>query len=576
MSTFTERIQAPSSYKIYLAEIDIMQVLEHAVNYRAYTNLVNLDISYSFIDSQFLSGVETIDIANIGSMKSDGTLLAKVASAADVQNTDMIFYWDLANKNLYFRLQNGDRWRLHRVTIGEVFGVAKPAVNFADFGYEGRLLTFPGINREKDPLSFGRLSYKGGRIEIRNDDGYFDTFCEDQDTVEAVCRVKQGFRGFSYSEFVQTAVGIAERYSIGPSVFAVDFRDPRGKLENKIPAAVFDQTTYPDLKDSNVGKSIPVAYGVLRNVPVICTNEDESPTPADYDFKLADTTYHGIGAITEVRVEGVAKTPSASSLANATFSLAAADYSPGDEVRVDFSGYVDALDALIDNPLDIIRDLLTTYYPIKYNANFFNTTEWEAAKAASPDVHYWSDKPVEIEKIIEEICNSTFVSIIPTPDERYTARYFDAGAGVAQSFTREQVMGTPTIEVDSTEMLRYVRVGYDRDWAGDDKDPFKYYTHDSEDERISRLQTFETLLTNQTDALAFAQKVLAILGVEYKPFDVELKLQALEREIMDVIQVEVWRARKAMLGTVKAEIIGIRQNPEKAGMTLNCRMLEVV
>lgn len=509
-------------------------------------------------------------------MRSDGLLLQLVSSAADVQTNELSFYWDQTAKNLYFHLQNGDTWSIHRVTVGEVFGVASQAINWEAFGYEGRLLKFPGIDRDKDPLFFGRLYYPEGRLEINNEDGFFDTFCLDRDTVEAVCRVKQGFAGFDYPDFVQTSEGIAEKYSIGPDVFAVDFRDRRSRLEKKIPDAEFDQDTYPDLKDNNIGKSIPIGHGVLRNVPVICTNEEEAPPPANYNFKLVDTAYHSIKEITTVWVEGVAKAPSATDLDEATFSLAAADYSPGDEVRVDFSSYVDALGNLISNPLDIIRDLLTTYYPINYNNNYFDTGEWEVAKANSRDVHYFANKPVEIEKIIEDICNSTFLSIIPLADGRYTARYYNPYAPTLQTVRREEVLKTPTIEFISTQMLRYVRVGYDRDWAGDDDDPFKYYTHDSGDERTARQKTFETLLTNKADAIAFAQTIILLTGDEYKPFDVELKLQALEREVMDFIEVEVWRPAKKMLGWVKAEVLGIHQKPDEAGMTLNCRVIEIL
>lgn len=245
---------------------------------------------------------------------------------------------------------------------------------------------------------------------------------------------------------------------------------------------------------------------------------------------------------------------------------------------MDFSGYVDALGNLIDNPMDIIRDLLTTYYPVSYNANFFDTGEWEVAKAASSDVHFFADKPVEIEKIIEEICGSTFISIIPLTDGRYTARYFNPYAPVVQSFTKEKLLEipSPTVDYDSTKMLRYVRVGYDRDWAESGDEAFKYYPYDSGEERVSRMQTFPTLLTNAADAQAFAERALQIVGMEYKPFDVKPKLQALGREIMDIIQVEIWRPKKKMLGTVKAEILGIHQDPEQAAMTLKCRITEVL
>jgi len=211
MSTFAELIKKPSSKKIYIAEIDITKLLSFAVNWRAFCYLVNLDVSYPDdpeIATEFLNGVESITITQIGSMRSDGMLLQPVDSSSNVQENELSFYWDSTNKDLYFHLQNGDEPELHRLTIGEVFGIANFTDDYGGFIYESRLLSFPGIDRRKDPLFFGKIAFESGRLEWDNHDGFFDTFCEDRDVVNAVCRVKQGFPELDFSDFKQTSSGI--------------------------------------------------------------------------------------------------------------------------------------------------------------------------------------------------------------------------------------------------------------------------------------------------------------------------------------------------------------------------------
>jgi hypothetical protein len=569
-----------NSKKILLFEMDIGQTQEFWTNWRAGSWFVNFDMDYPNIDSSLLSGVEAQDVTTIGSVKQGGSSLRKVASKEDVQENDSSFYYDPLFKSLYIHLSNGDSPNIHIVTIGVSYGFANHAGIYGDNLYRGRLLSIPSMSKSKDPQFFGVVSFDGGDVTIDNTDGEYDRIAEDNDIFGNAARIVLGFDDMEYKDFYPLFEGFMETISVGRQKLVVTVMDRRKQLSRKLPARVFDATTYPDIKDSNVGKPIPIGYGVIRNAPVICTNEEEDPAPANYDFKLCDTTDHAINEITQVYVDGVEVSTSASSLANGTFSLAAADYDPGDDVTCDFKGFEDALGNLIANGLDVIADLLESYYNTKFNSNFYNTGRWDRHKA--PDIGLFVEKETELIEIIGEIAESVQGDFAIESDGRFVCRIFDEYQAVLQTITRDQLLEVPelpAIEYDPTEVLTSVRVGYSKDWA---EDEYLWHVDDSQEEDIfGKYKTylrkdFETLLTSAADAQTFGERRLELSGSVKRLFPVLTKPQVLLREIGDFIYVYLDRPSKTMLGKAKAEIVGIEKNGDGMTIRLDCRMLQLV
>lgn len=586
MSTFAELVAKPDSTKIVLLELDIGREWTFWVNYDIGVWKVNFDGIYPEILS-FTSGFETLVITRIGSVKADGLSLSLVASAADVKSNDSSFFYDSNDKTLYVHCPNGEESHIQLMFIGEAIGVTNhaSAINndavYSGFPYEPRLLSIPAISKSKDPTFFGKIAYEGGDAHVNNLDGHFDFFGEDEDLFGNAARMLMGFDDLSYSEFRKIFTGYIEDVSIGPEEIVVSIQDKRAQLSREIPPNVFDDTTYPDIKESNVGKPIPLGYGTMRNVPVICTNEDESGSPADYDFKLFDVTDHtdGIKAISKVYVDDVEETPSATSLPNATFSLATADYNPGNKVTCDCQGFVDSDDNPVQNALEVLVDLLTTYYAINFNANFFDMGYWETAN--TPDIGLFIRKKRKLIDVIEEICGTVQGTFLVVDDGRYAHRLSNDFAAIRQTIERHELLEIPSVKYDPTEVLTSTRVGYFRDWAaGDDEEDHFVLNDEAQKDAIFlkfktyRSKFFPTLLTTKTAAQTFSDKVLALSGDVKKTFSVRTKTQVIERVLGDLIIAPIKRRVSAFLGNVLAEVIGINKNATGAVVSLDCRMIK--
>jgi hypothetical protein len=578
MSLASVEALKPNTKKITLVELDLGTRQKVWFNYSAFTYYVDFDAVYDRIDPAFLAGVSAQSIVSVGSVSSDAARLASKSSIAAVESTELSFYWDASTRRVYIHLQGGGEPSLHRITLGVVYGVANHAGVYGGTYYEGRLKSAPAISKRRDPLFFGRLSFEGGQITIDNTDGFFDRIGEDNDVFGNSVRILQGFEGFDYTDFVRMGQGLIETIRVGRDTLEVGMVDGRKALSRRAPSRVFDVATYPNIKPGNIGKAIPLAYGVLLNVPVVCTNEAETGSPATYSFKLCDCTDHPIDAITAVRVNGVAKSTASTDLANGTFTLATADYDPGDEVTCDFTGYEDDAGDPIENAADVILDLLETQLDLEYDPATFDQGEWAIAEAQAADIGLLVDSPTEVYDSIEDICASARMMFFQHDDGRYTLRKYNPNRSVSQAFEADELLEVPTVEYDKSEVLSSIMVGYARDWA---EDQLRYLNDTSHEAAVFEAfksrpsDTFDTLLTSTADAQDYADDVMLLSSVQMRLFTAKFKLQPLEREIMDFVDIPVVRKSGGFLGLVKAEILGITKDLLAAQIELECRIVEI-
>ncbi|KKK52228.1 hypothetical protein LCGC14_3107030, partial [marine sediment metagenome] len=135
-----------------------------------------------------------------------------------------------------------------------------------------------------------------------------------------------------------------ENININEDTFSIEIVDKRKQLSRTLPKNVYDATTYPNIKDTNVGEPIPLGYGTILNAPAVCLNEKEAT--ATFTFKLVDVADHvyGINSIDTVYVENdpdilTVVTPSSTDLLNGEFVLTAGVYSTSTTVTADFKGF---------------------------------------------------------------------------------------------------------------------------------------------------------------------------------------------------------------------------------------------
>ena len=576
--SYTAYVDKPVSEKIVLVEIDPLEDGDLWVNVQpgiwAVTYSVNVpNTTYNFGAGAFgygafgSAGVATLTNSKAASARVnsfyDGTIwYSKVTALTTLRTTESAFYYDSATKILYVHFTNLDPPdAFPNIKLGVSIGYANKGCYYDGIYYDARVLSVPAVGRSKDPLFFGKITFDGGTISLINSDGAFDAFQADHEIYGSAIRILLGFEDNAYTDFKTLYEGYIENLRLSEDVFEIEANDKRKALSRKLPTAVFDTTTYPNLKGENAGKPIPLGYGSIKNAPVICVNENGT-TP--WTFKICDTTHRAITSVDAVYVKGgTARTSvawSGTSLTLATFQLTAGVYTAlKDEVTVDFQGYASG-GTLITNGLEIVRDILTNHFARPYTATFYNTTAWDSAETVAADVAIFVNEVDEGWKIIEEISYSLHGNFIVQDDGKFTFRAYDAARAVDQTVYYWELLDQ-LLEVgyNIDEVLSSCRVGYAKDWA---EKSFTTLVHNTEEVAVVdkfkfyREKTFDTLLTANGSAETFAAAIMAISADVRPIFRAKTKMQSIDRELSDMVNVQYKPENRAFVGWMSAEVIG--------------------
>lgn len=573
---------SPISKKITLVEIDLSQESPFWSNWTAGVWYVDFDMVYDRIDPALLVGAPPpMTGIYVGSVRCNAVSMTQVASVALVESTDSSFYFDITDRRLYIHLPGGDEPSAHYVLVGVTQGASNHAGYYNGIYYEPRVQSPPVFNKTKDPLYFGRISIDSLTFNLNNDDGFYNQLGENGAALWGTeVRVLQGFDDDAYAAFERLFTGYIEGLRVSDSVAALTAIDKRSGLSRSVPVNDFTLAAYPYLASRIVGLPIPLAYGVLDSVLVRCTNDLET-TPSYYHFKIADTAGagHSIKAVSTVYVNGKSVSFTNLSLANATFDIAAALYTPNDVVTANITGF-EISGTAITSPADIIIDLLDTWLDITYTSPFYNTTEWAATKtnidAAYPSgAGLFVDKAVDVFIIIQQLCASFLLSMIPEDAGTFTLRVYDSSRSISQVLSADELMGVPSIEYDTSQVITSATVNYNRRWSTGD---FVRLRDDSRE--LAGFQTFgkyrdgefDTLIVDDADAQTFSDEMQDLQGEVLRTFDATFKMQPFDREIMDFVSIDLSRATKSILGVVTAEIIG-KQVVASQGVVLTCRLI---
>ena len=566
----------PQTQKITLVEIDFGMLQTQWFNWTAGVWYVDFDAIYALIDPVYLVGVSAqSSVGSVGSVMDNGVQLTTVASVALCISTNSSYYWDSLDRRIYIHLSGGSEPAIRVVVIGLTAGVSNIACFYNATYYEPRLKSSPAISKTKDPLFFGRVSFDGGMIGIDNTDGGYDSIISGGSSLwGGAVRIKQGFDTDTYASFLKMAAGVVDSVTINRDLLQISMIDKRKNLSRMAPRRVFDIGTYPNINYSNLGKPIPLAYGLLYNVPCICVNE-EATAPTTWDFKVCDCTDHPIQSFDQIYSDGIKVTATTSSIANGTFSLNGGDFKVGTTVTADIHGYTSA-GVLIQNGATVILDLMNLYLGITYIATYFNTTEWAAATALCANVGLFVKDATEVFSIIEDICTSCMMNMIQQDDGVYTLRKYDPARAIDQILNWDELLDTPSIQYDTTAVITSTLVGYNRNWA---LGSFKRL-HDTSQEatiygiyNVYREKGFDTLLTSDADAQTYSTAMLSLYGKVTTKVTARFKLQPVGRELMDFVMLPVYRQSKAMLGSIKTEIYSISKDLLGATVELGCRVV---
>jgi hypothetical protein len=678
---------------------------------------------------------------NIVSVTVDGAVYSEVSSLASLRAQNESFWWDGEILHVHFD-DFAPPWAFTLVKLGVTVNEASKAGIYNDMPYGGRLSSLSPLSIEADPLFYQVLGYSGLTAELANADGELDGLTA-LDIFGQVANVRYGEDGTDYADFELLYSGIIQEFSVDALTVHLEIADKRKRFTKSVPPAVFDVDDYPNIKAVNAGKPIPLAYGRCDNVPVICTNEEET-SPASYRFKICDTAHHAIKAIDKVFVEGIEKIPSNTNLADATFELNTADYLPGDSVTADVRGYtkvglnilansgcertaiphikgdgaytyyvtfehtsdrahsqshsfkltkdgdkpgcyvsltdsmdendmhgfsagktynfsawvylpssdgpsaanevsiqllyygsdhetwsmqvclatkfdtwekltlsrylfedttgvqlrvqiagaaengeyfyvddleVEAVDDPwpIENPLDVIEDLLTNHISLAYTSDNYDQSAWAAAKALAADIQYFTNKNTKIESIVEEICTTLNGVMYAKSNGKFTFRYLHAAKSVVETITREQMFAEPSVRYASDNFLSSLVLGYDRDYGEDEP---LLYVDDAMDAEFQALYGMayryeaDTLLNTEEDVENLAEHLLDTYAQVARWVPVTTSIEHIQLELMDDVAVNLDRAGKPRFGDIDMRVYGIRKDVMAGRVELTLRGIE--
>ncbi len=459
---------------------------------------------------------------NIRSVRVNMEYYSRTVSVAECRGQEKSFYWDFETQILYVHFDDSNPPEVYSdIKTGKSWGFSQGLDDcyINNMYYEPRLKSVGSINRKTDNLFAGILTLNSFTATILNGErgngtGFLDEF-KDEDLFGVAARVLTGNPDDAYGDLVIRAEGFIDDLDWTWREFRIKVTDKRDLLTRKIPVRTFDKSAYPNLLDDSVGKPIPLIYGTVRKAPLVYVDSFTEYLPGanitHWRYCVCDTSNHPIQSVTSVYVERddsiVSVVPNYNvNTGQVWFPVASGETEPP-KAYADVSGFA------ITNALDIIVDLLNLYCDIRYTSTFYNLTEWAAVRSSVPSLGLYigESDPVEVKKIIEEICISAGMMFYPTTDGKFTVKKTNLNAPVLRTIKPEELndlkFSKPRSEYLSSVVIKYNKaVGLDGweilDFKNYEQDVYHTYS-------VYQSKTYETAITSLTDATARAEEIMA-------------------------------------------------------------------
>jgi hypothetical protein len=506
--------------------------------------------------------------------------------------------------------------------------------------YYPRLLSPTVFGDKKDDQYFAKQVFPAANVRIDNNDLFFKNFAIGSDAEDRIGNfvrtlVWTGADSTTalYSEFVVTYQGIIETIKEGKEI-DLKLRDLRANLQVKSPFNYLDTTSFTYIKNPDKEHTLPQLWGKCDDVPVLCLNENVnknvtwsspigpfSPTPTDYIFLICDTSQHTIAtdSVKTVYIDGVETiinpgTVSFDSQEFAYFTISETEFrengidSSGvitsikwqrmDKVTVDVWGYLKGTDFkesdgsttsnptdLIENGLAVLREVLKNNYGWDYISVLYDITTWQTFEDAAYDVNYYLNKPISTQKQIEELSTSQLGKFIWGPDKLFSFDNDDFDGYQTDIIKNESfpLNYFPEFTKDAREVLSIFRVGYKRKWKQTESELKYEWNIDSsnQDTALSVYNStfekdFPTLISNLTDAQAYATRLLVFGGISIDTFTINCNWDKYNLKAGEWLRVQGDYSNGEYVGWTKCQIQEIKPNINNWTVTLKLRIFSYI
>ena len=228
------------------------------------------------------------------------------------------------------------------------------------------------------------------------------------------------------------------------------------------------------------------------------------------------------------------------------------------------------------NAIDAIQDLLNTEYGIPYNGLYYDTAQWEIARAKVPVVTINYTTAQSAIDIIQEICNSVFGLFIVGNNGRYSFKVVRSTDPAMYTIPEYDIINEPRATYDPSEVITSTKIGYAKDWATTGS-AYTYLVDTTQEADIFskyktyNQRTFDTLLTSLSDAQNFSAVILAGSNTVRPRMEIEVPIKYWQIAVGDFAEVSINRPQSTWLGTRKCEVISKTYNLDRGTITFGIR-----
>lgn len=525
------------------------------VNYAPGVWFIRLhDIVYTDYQPDFTADLVAENYQIITTVVFDNLFLNPVSSLANCLLTFASFYVDI--DNCYIHAPFNQSPYNHDTKLGKGRQYVKGNERyFNDFEAEERLISVPNIQREIGDILESKLIYSGGNVELINADGELDNLLEHGEVI--------GNKAIIYKVINSVYTKMFSGFVTGgnPGINKVTLylkNDIEALLNIDIPRNFFSIIDYPNMSTKYNGKPIPLLFGNVNNLEVICVEDNKSPATT-YKFVVADIAYAQIHDITAVYVDGVSKTFT-KSLATNSFTLLAAYYDPGQTVTADIQGFDDSLGNMITNAASIIKSLFNKFLYFIDSTDFYRI--WDDANAYN--IYLAVTEIKTLRDVIEEVCRSSFLSLIYEDNGTFSAIVNKKIETYLDEIQFWDVISIQNPEFDISKILTSVNIMYNKDFKNN-----KFYEryNDDQKETLRTLygrynnKNIEMNLSTESNAYAASTEIINYFNTPWRVPVLKVKLEIAEELFLGFNYIITLRRQKAvdMLGFI-AKLIKIEKN----------------
>jgi hypothetical protein len=389
-----------------------------------------------------------------------------------------------------------------------------------------------------------------GSLSMSNNDqgagiGFFDNIYERYAWNNAPVTILWGGGDLPYTEYKKMFKGILFDKNLSTNLFDISFVDKKEMWQIDIPLNSYDQTAYPNLADEDVGKAIPWTWGTIKKQPIICTTRALGTATNTHTFKIADTSLNSITSIDQVYVKNLAVTHLSGSIAAATFKLATATYTPGDDVTVDFQGYKSG--TVVENPVIVTRQI-GEQIGETYTSTIWNQTSINAAITEAEDfpvgVSITEFRPaIDVVSDIMRSCLGTFYN---DNDGLYAISIWSPDIEEDLDTVNEDdiIEGTFKSKSKNDDIRKTVKIGWNKQWA---LNKYSYVQQSTNvTERLygnTRNRIIPTLLSTVAGATIFKDRVSLLTKNATININFTTKLQLSLKNISDRMSISFKRLK---------------------------------